>query len=162
MKPAATKARTIAVLVLPMDDGAHRKPVDAVFDQCALADAAAVFIAKRSCYRPCAAGSCHTTLLLESVDAHRSGVVERAPATSDEALIACCFYHRWMDPKCCAAVDNALHDGCGVMMIVIDTVLEAAELGRAILRRIDAPLQLHELLPTWLTAGPDRAPALSH
>ncbi|MEM8854199.1 MAG: hypothetical protein AAGD34_10910 [Pseudomonadota bacterium] len=146
----------VAVVVVPVEEPTSILRVEAVIDACGSEQTDTVVFADRTRCPLAAMGARvkHTTVLLEPNAKERCGVVTHPQAASQKALVACCFYHRWMDAKRRAAVDRALESGCGVVMIVTGTIIAAAHLSRELLQTLDAPLQLHELMPRWTLAAP--------
>lgn len=151
-----TSDKPVAVVVVPVKTAVSMLSVEAVINACGAEHADTVVLADRArCpLHAMATHTQHTTVLLEPEATERFGVVKDAQATSQVALVACCFYHRWMDDKRRAAVDRAIRSDCGVVMIVTGTILAAAHLARELLQALDAPLQLHELVPRWTMATP--------
>lgn len=63
---------------------------------------------------------------------------------SPHAMQACRFYRGWMDAHGEEHVDGAADPG-GVVLVLSETTVAAVGLVRRLLRRIDVPVELHQL-----------------
>lgn len=154
-----------AILVMPLMSGAAIAPIAALVQGEGRDDGETFLIVERggAHRRQMPTRAEYTHVLFDAIAEPRFGTVNRAPSLppsrADGALLACCFYHRWMDEKRRDAVDRAVACGHPVVMIVTASVARAADVARALLASIDVPVQLHELLPTWVAGGPDGDPS---
>lgn len=94
-----------------------------------------------------------TAICLHSIGPGQSGTVSAGQGLTLPVLTVCCFYHRWMDTRHRKVVDAAITTGLGALMVVADTVLSAAQIGRYVRQRYDIPLQVHEVSTIWMSLG---------